>query len=95
MPGAATAQGRLDGVVADFTAAMARPHLRSRIGHLVRGEYLVRPGGVAQISHNTYAKTSQELGFVGLGIFLAYIWSAMKGSWNASKALRGRDYGPR
>lgn len=94
VPGAATAQGRLDGVVADFGAAMARPIFGHGLGTSYEVNTWVRPGGVAQISHNTYAETSQELGFVGLGIFLAYIWSAMKGSWNASKALRGRDYGP-
>jgi putative inorganic carbon (hco3(-)) transporter len=91
VPGAATAQGRLDGVAGDFKAALARPIFGHGLGTSYEVNTWVRGG--AQISHNLYAETAQELGFVGLGVFLAFIWSALKGSWKASRMLHERHVG--
>lgn len=80
--GAATAQGRIDGVFADFKTALERPLFGHGLG--TSWEVNANVGGGAQISHNLYAETSQELGFLGLLVFLRFVAAALRGGYAAS-----------
>jgi O-antigen ligase len=64
---AATAQGRVDGVVADLTVAMRRPLFGHGLGTSAEANANFSGGG--QLSHNLVSQVIQELGFVGLLIF--------------------------
>lgn len=70
---AATSEGRVEGVKADFQVAMHRPLFGHGLGTSREANFNI--GGKNQISHNLYAETAQEIGFVGLFIFLLYITS--------------------
>ncbi len=66
---AATVQGRLSGTQADLRVAMRRPLFGHGLG--TSREANANFGAEALPSHNLYTEVAQELGFVGLGIFLA------------------------
>jgi len=86
VPGAESAQGRLDGITGDFKAAMERPLFGHGLGTSIEVNANLR--GYGQISHNLYAEVTQELGFVGLGMFLAFAVAALRAGWMAMKVAR-------
>lgn len=69
--GSETAQGRWVGIKADFAVAMNRPILGHGLGTSVEAN--AHAGGHAMLSHNLYTEIMQELGMVGLIIFLWFI----------------------
>lgn len=69
----ATAQGRLDGIKNDFVVALHKPFFGHGLGTSLEAN--ANFGDKAQISHTLYAEVAQELGFVGLVIFLLFIKS--------------------
>jgi O-antigen ligase len=81
--GASTAQGRLDGVMADFKVATRHPLVGHGLGTSVEANAHYR--GYGQISHNLYTEVSQELGFVGLLIFMAFVWTAIQAARHARR----------
>jgi O-antigen ligase len=70
---AGTAEGRLVGVERDFRVAMRRPLFGHGLG--TSREANANFGGIDKPSHNLYTEIAQELGGIGLGIFLYFIWS--------------------
>jgi len=44
--------------------------------------------GEAQPSHNLYTEVAQELGFVGLALFVAFLWKVARNVSRTLKALR-------
>ncbi len=84
--GASTAHGRTDAVLADFKVAMRRPVFGHGLGTSVEANAHYR--GYGQISHNLYTEVAQELGFVGLLVFLSFITTAVKAAWYAQKVAR-------
>ena len=72
---AATAEGRLSGIAADFKVAMHRPVFGHGLGTSLEAN--ANFGGKAQISHNLFTEIWQELGFIGLLIFLLFIKSIL------------------
>lgn len=74
--GGETAQGRIEGIIRDFEVALNRPIFGHGLG--TSGEANFHATGVAQLSHNLYAEIAQELGFVGLAIFLFYILAVVR-----------------
>lgn len=79
--GAATAQGRIDGVWRDFKVAMNRPVLGHGLG--TSAEAAANAGFRARPSHNLVTEVLQELGLVGLVIFLRFLWAAARGCLRA------------
>jgi putative inorganic carbon (hco3(-)) transporter len=75
-PGAATAQGRIEGVIEDFKVSLHRPLFGHGIG--TSGEANVHFSGRDLISHNLYTEAAEELGYVGLAIWLAVLWSFIR-----------------
>jgi putative inorganic carbon (hco3(-)) transporter len=74
---AQTAQGRWTGVGSDFKVALRRPLFGHGLGTSL--ETNANFAGEAARSHNLYAETAQELGFVGLLILIAMIGSIVSG----------------
>jgi hypothetical protein len=72
---AATAEGRIEGVREDFRVALQRPIFGHGLGTSMEANYNVRGG--TQLAHNLWAEVAQELGFLGLSIFIAYILSVV------------------
>lgn len=69
--GADTAKGRIEGTFEDFEVAMRRPIFGHGLGTSAEANF--HATGVNQLSHNLYTELLQELGFLGLIIFLLYI----------------------
>jgi putative inorganic carbon (HCO3(-)) transporter len=73
---AATAQGRLNGFLADFKVGMHKPIFGHGLGTSLEAN--THYGGEYQISHCIYTETFQEIGLIGLVMFLRYVWSVLK-----------------
>jgi O-antigen ligase len=88
-----TAQGRIDGIWRDFKVGLRKPLVGHGLG--TSAEANANFGSQAKISHNLYAETFQEIGIVGLGVFLTLIYFIFKNLLGAAdstgfiKNLRG------
>jgi putative inorganic carbon (hco3(-)) transporter len=82
----ATAEGRTEGVLEDFNVALNRPFFGHGIGTSREANFHFR--GIDQLSHNLYTEIAQELGFVGLAMFLLYMYSVIQNFIFVSKRLR-------
>lgn len=83
---AATAGGRRQGIIEDFHVALNRPFFGHGIG--TSREANANIGMRDQPSHNLYTEVAQELGFIGLGLFLWFIKSVIMNSSLSSRYLR-------
>jgi hypothetical protein len=70
---AATAEGRIEGIKSDLVVALRRPLFGYGLG--TSREANANFKGVDQLSHNLYTEIAEELGFIGLIIFLLLIKS--------------------
>lgn len=84
--GSASAEGRLEGLKKDFMVALERPVFGHGLGTSLEANANVR--GNAQPSHNLFTETAQELGFVGLGLFLAFLVATVR-NCKAAQPLDG------
>lgn len=71
--GAESAKGRIEGVLESFKVAMNKPITGHGLGTSLEANF--NAIGVAQPAHNLYAEIMQELGLIGLLIFLFFIGS--------------------
>lgn len=85
---AGTAEGRVDGVVADFEVGLRRPIFGHGLG--TSREANANFGEKDQLSHNLYTEIFQELGLVGLIVFLLFIKSILTNYMRARAAIRSR-----
>jgi|WetSurMetagenome_2_1015567.scaffolds.fasta_scaffold00064_33 putative inorganic carbon (hco3(-)) transporter len=81
---AATAEGRLEGVMKDFEVALRKPLFGHGIGN--SREANVNFDNRDQPSHNLYTEVAQELGFVGLALFIMIIISIV-GNFRKSRKI--------
>jgi hypothetical protein len=86
----ATAQGRTAGLLADFKVGMHKPIFGHGLGTSLEAN--TNYGGKYQVSHCIYTETFQEIGIVGLVIFLMYVWSIVSANYNNSKYNSNNDY---
>lgn len=86
---AATAEGRLQGIEDDFAVMLRRPVFGHGLGTSREANGHFR--GVDQPSHNLYAEVGQELGFIGLVIFILFIKSIVSNFLQTSKVLQEKD----
>jgi len=70
---AATAQGRLEGIKSNLIVALRRPVFGHGLGTSREANYNI--AGDTHVAHNLYVEVAQELGYVGLIIFLFFIKS--------------------
>lgn len=84
----ASAEGRIEGWFSDFKVAMNRPVIGHGLGTSREANWNV--AGKDQISHILWAEIWQEIGLVGLVLFILYL-KAMVGNFiNAGKLVRDR-----
>ena len=73
---ASTAEYRIQGVIDDFEVALRRPIFGFGLG--TSREANAHYGQEDKLAHNLYAEVAQELGFVGLLIFIRFMYSVVK-----------------
>lgn len=86
---AGTAEGRVTGVVDNFVAALHRPIFGHGLGtsREVNGNFI----GNDQPAHNLYAEVAQELGFVGLVLFIILLNSIHAGFRECKRAYNQQN----
>ncbi len=82
-PGAATAEERVQGVIGDFKVSMRRPLVGHGLGTSREANANFR--GEDLPSHNLYTEAAEELGYVGLALLLALIWSFVRACLTAQQ----------
>lgn len=75
-PGAVTAHARIEGVISDFKVSLHRPLFGHGLG--TSAEANAHFGNTWLLSHDLYTETAEELGYVGLVLLLALIWSFIR-----------------
>jgi O-antigen ligase len=90
-PGGATAEERITGMIDDFKVSLRRPLFGHGIGTSREANAHFR--GVDLLSHNLYLETAEELGYVGLILVLALIWSFLRACWLAKRVLNAAPPG--
>jgi putative inorganic carbon (HCO3(-)) transporter len=83
-----SAQGRTDGWVTYYDVAMVRPIFGHGLGASKEANW--HYGGHAQLAHNLWLEVAQELGCIGLVIFILYAKEIYKGFTLTNKAIRDR-----
>jgi O-antigen ligase len=73
---AATSEGRLTGIQNNLKVAMRRPLFGHGLGTSLEAN--ANFGHNAQPAHNLFAEVAQELGFIGVVLFLCYIIATYK-----------------
>jgi O-antigen ligase len=83
---AATAQGRIDAIWNDLKVGLRKPIIGHGLGtsEEANGNF----GSHGKISHNLYTETFQEIGIVGLGLFLTLIYQIFKNLLGAAGSAR-------
>lgn len=82
---AATAEGRIQGIKRNFMVALRRPFFGHGIG--TSREANANFANNDQPAHNLYTEVSEELGFLGLVIFLFYVKAVIVGAVDARKSV--------
>ncbi len=80
-----TAEGRINGVIADFEVSLRRPLFGHGLGTSREANWHFR--GTAVPSHDLYTEAAEELGYVGLALFLALLWSFLRACWTAQQVV--------
>lgn len=86
---AATAEGRLEGWSKDFKVGLRKPVFGHGLGTSLEAN--ANFGSYAKPSHNLYTEIFQEIGIVGLFLFLKYVWAIIK-SLNKKEADTDNNY---
>lgn len=84
----ATAEGRIDGWFRDFRVAMNRPIIGHGLGTSREANWNV--AGKDQISHILWAEIWQEIGLIGLILFILYLKAMIKNFFHAGKLIRDK-----
>ncbi|MBS0168631.1 MAG: O-antigen ligase family protein [Nitrospira sp.] len=89
---AGTAEGRVTGVIDNFVAALHRPIFGHGLGtsQEVNANFIE----VDMPAHNLYAEIAQELGFVGLALFIVLLKSIYVGFNECKRAYSQHDASP-
>lgn len=80
-----TAEGRINGVIADFQVSLRRPLFGHGLGTSREANFHFR--GTAVPSHDLYTEAAEELGYIGLALFLALLWSFLRACWRAQQVV--------
>jgi O-antigen ligase len=86
---AATAEGRVSGVEDSFVIALRRPIFGHGLG--TSREANANFAGKDQPAHNLYGEVAQELGFVGLVIYLLFLKSIYTGFAECKRVYNRQD----
>ena len=83
--GAATAEARVTGVEGDFRVSLRRPFFGHGLGTSREANANFR--GEDLPSHDLYTEVAEELGYIGLALTLALIYSFLRACWTAQRVL--------
>ncbi len=83
---AATASGRMQGTLADFEVALRKPFVGHGLGTSLEAN--ANFAGIDIRAHNLWAEVAQELGFVGLIIFVYFVRSIIMNFLKSMKGLK-------
>jgi O-antigen ligase len=89
---AVTADDRVDGLLEDIEVVKRRPLFGHGLG--TSKEANANYGAFDRPSHNLYTEVAQELGLIGLGIFLVFLWSLLSGLRTVGRRLRDAPDAP-
>jgi O-antigen ligase len=84
-PGAGTAEARITGVIRDFELSLRRPLFGHGLGTSREANAHFR--GEDKPSHNLYTEAAEELGYIGLALLLALIWSFLRACRKAREVV--------
>ncbi|MBV9344291.1 MAG: O-antigen ligase family protein, partial [Gammaproteobacteria bacterium] len=84
--GGQTAEDRINGVIADFKVSLRHPLFGHGLGTSREANANFR--GEDLPSHNLYLEVAEELGYVGLVLVLALIWSFLQTCLTAQRLVR-------
>ncbi len=87
---AETASGRIEGVKESFRVAMRKPIVGHGLGTSIEANFNFT--GKALRAHNLYAEIAQEIGFLGLIIFINYMRAIVSNFYESYKRLKNRRY---
>ncbi|WP_111495985.1 O-antigen ligase family protein [Marinobacter bohaiensis] len=82
----ASAEGRIEGWVSDFKVAMNRPIIGHGLGTSREANWNV--AGKDQISHILWAEIWQEIGLIGLILFILYLQAMIRNFLKAGRLIR-------
>jgi len=80
-----TAEGRINGLIGDFQVSLRRPLFGHGLGTSREANWHFR--GTALPSHDLYTEAAEELGYIGLALFLALLWSFLRACWLAQRVV--------
>ncbi|MBS0377863.1 MAG: O-antigen ligase family protein [Proteobacteria bacterium] len=83
--GGQTAEARITGVMGDFRVSLRRPFFGHGLGTSREANANFR--GEDLPSHNLYTEVAEELGYIGLVLLLALIWSFLRACWEAQRLV--------
>lgn len=83
---AETASGRIEGIKNSFRVAMRKPLVGHGLGTSIEANF--HYSGKALRAHNLYAETAQEIGFIGLIIFLFYMKAIIMNFFESYRYLK-------
>lgn len=83
---AATSRARVEGIFISFEAALKNPLFGHGLGS--SGEATFHFRGEYKLAHNLYAEVAQELGFVGLVIYLFFMKTIIVNFTKSNRALK-------
>lgn len=83
-----SAAGRIEGWSADFSVAMNRPIIGHGLGTSREANWNV--AGRDQISHILWAEIWQEIGLIGLILFILYLSAMIRNFREAARLIKGR-----
>jgi O-antigen ligase len=89
VPGAESAHGRMEGLIGNFKVAMKKPIIGYGLGTSLEANANVM--GNPQPAHDLYAEVWQELGIIGLVLFLMFIASILKNFRVALQAMKSSN----
>jgi len=83
--GSQTAEERISGVIGDFQVSLRRPLFGHGLGTSREANANFR--GADMPSHDLYTEAAEELGYIGLMLLLALLWSFLRACWTAQQVV--------
>lgn len=80
-----SAEGRIEGMIGDFKVAARRPLFGFGLGTSREANANYR--GEDRLSHNLYTEVAQELGFIGLAIFISVLVAMISNCYRVKRAI--------
>jgi len=84
--GAATAKGRIEGLKGTFEVILMRPIFGFGLGTSLEANFNMMR--VNQVAHNLYMEVWQELGIIGLGVYISFLAAILNTFFRVRKKMK-------